>query len=157
MRDVVIGKAAEFPDPGRRVIDAAGIEIGVFRNNGRFTAFENVCPHMAGPVCQGKIIARVQEKLATDRTSLGFAFSADRSNIVCPWHGYEFDIATGEHQGSKNMRLRAVPIAVIDGDVVVTLPTGQRSRIARARLGDPTEHSADRPGGSTPAVAQRHP
>ena len=66
-RDVVIGKAAAFPDPGRRVVEVDGIEVGVFCLNGKFTAFENVCPHMGGPVCQGKIIARVEERSPTTR------------------------------------------------------------------------------------------
>ena len=75
MKDVVIGKAAAFPDPGRKVVEVDGTEVGVFCRNGKFTAFENVCPHMGGPVCQGKIIPRVQELVAGDKTSLGFTFS----------------------------------------------------------------------------------
>jgi nitrite reductase/ring-hydroxylating ferredoxin subunit len=106
MREVVIGKAAQFPDPGRRVIEVDGTEVGVFCVGGKFTAFENVCPHMGGPICQGKIIARVQELVAPDRTSLGLSFSKDQTNVACPWHGYEFDISTGRHQGNPRMRLR---------------------------------------------------
>jgi nitrite reductase/ring-hydroxylating ferredoxin subunit len=133
MSEVVIGRADAFPDPGRRVIEVDGIEVGVFCRNGRFTAYENVCPHMAGPVCQGKIIARVQELIAEDKTSSGFVFSKDQANIVCPWHGYEFDIGTGQSQGNPRMRLSAVKVTVIDGDLIVSLPGGMRNRIMRAR------------------------
>jgi nitrite reductase/ring-hydroxylating ferredoxin subunit len=133
MKHLVIGKAADFPDPGRRVVEVDGAEVGIFRVGGRFTAFENVCPHMGGPVCQGKIIARVEERIADDRTSLGLAFSKDRTNVACPWHGYEFDIMTGEHQGNPRMKLRAVTVEVVDGELVVHLPEGTRERISRAR------------------------
>jgi nitrite reductase/ring-hydroxylating ferredoxin subunit len=133
MRDVVIGKAAAFPNPGRRVVEIDGAEVGVFCQNGKFTAFENVCPHMGGPVCQGKIIARVQEVIADDKTSLGFAFSKDQTNVACPWHGYEFNISTGQHQGNPRMRLRPVRIGIVDGDLVITVPEGMRERITRAR------------------------
>ncbi len=133
MREVVIGKAAQFPDPGRRVIEVDGTEVGVFCVGGKFTAFENVCPHRGGPICQGKIIARVQELVAPDKTSLGLSFSKDQTNVACPWHGYEFDIATGQHQGNPRLRLRPVPIEVVDGDLVITLPVGTRDRIARSR------------------------
>ena len=133
MREVAIGKAAAFPNPGRKVIDVDGTAVGVFRLDNRFMAYENVCPHMGGPVCQGKIIARVEEKVATDKTSLGLSFSKDHTNVVCPWHGYEFDIATGQHQGNPRMRLRPVKIEVVDGDLVVTLPEGTRDRIVRSR------------------------
>jgi nitrite reductase/ring-hydroxylating ferredoxin subunit len=133
MKDVVIGKAASFPDSGRKVVEVDGTEVGVFRLNGKFTAYENVCPHMGGPVCQGKIIPRVQELIAQDKTSLGLAFSKDQTNVACPWHGYEFDIRTGLHQGSPRLRLRPVKIEIVDGDLVITLPHGTRDRIARAR------------------------
>jgi nitrite reductase/ring-hydroxylating ferredoxin subunit len=106
----------------------------VFCRDGKFTAYENVCPHMGGPVCRGKIIARVQELIADDKTSLGFAFSKDQTNIVCPWHGYEFDIGTGRHQGNQRLRLLPVKIEVAAGDLVVTLPAGARQRITRTRL-----------------------
>ena len=133
MRDVVIGKASPFPDPGRKVVELDGMEVGVFCVNGKFTAFENVCPHMGGPVCQGKIIPRVQETIAEDKTSLGLAFSKDQTSVACPWHGYEFDIQTGRHQGNPLLRLRPVKIEIVDGNLVVTVPEGMRERIARAR------------------------
>jgi nitrite reductase/ring-hydroxylating ferredoxin subunit len=133
MRERVIGKASSFPDSGRMVIDLEGTEVGVFCVNGKFIAFENVCPHMGGPVCQGKIIPRVREVIAEDKTSLGLAFSKNQTNIVCPWHGYEYDIQSGQHQGNPRLRLRPVQIEVVDGDLVVTMPEGMRERIARAR------------------------
>jgi nitrite reductase/ring-hydroxylating ferredoxin subunit len=133
MKEVAIGRADAFPDPGRKVIEVDGIAVGVFRLNGKFFAYENVCPHMGGPVCRGKIIARVEERIADDKTSLGLAFSKDQTNVVCPWHGYEFDIATGRHQGNPRVRLFPVKIAVVDGDLVISLPEGSRQRITRSR------------------------
>jgi nitrite reductase/ring-hydroxylating ferredoxin subunit len=133
MREVVIGKVSEFPDSGRQIVAVADAEVGVFCVGGRFTAFENVCPHLGGPVCQGKVIPRVQEVIAEDKTSLGLAFSKDQTNVACPWHGYEFDVQTGRHQGNSHMRLRAVKIEVVDGNLVVSVPGRTRERIARAR------------------------
>ena len=88
---------------------------------------------MGGPAGRGKIIARVEEPIAEDETSLGLAFAREKSNIVCPWHGYEFDIATGRHQGNPPLVLRPVKIAVVDDQLVLTLPEGTRERIARRR------------------------
>jgi nitrite reductase/ring-hydroxylating ferredoxin subunit len=42
-------------------------------------------------------------------------------NIVCPWHGYEFDLRTGRHPGNPSARLRRVEIRLRDGDVYVCL------------------------------------
>jgi len=42
--------------------------------------------------------------------------------VVCPWHGFEFDIRTGVHPGNSKARLRKMKVAVSDGDVIVTVP-----------------------------------
>jgi len=137
MREIAIGKVAAFPNPGRKVVEVDGVAVGVFRHNGAFVAYENVCPHMGGPVCQGKIIARVEERVREDKTSLGLSFSRTQSNIVCPWHGYEFDIASGQHQGNPRLRLRPVPVRVVGDELILSLPEGTRARIARARPAPP--------------------
>src|SRR4029453_11762477 len=141
MQTILIGKAAAFPNPGRKVVEVEGVSVGVFCRDGKFTAFENVCPHMGGPVCRGKIIARVQELIAADKTSLGLAFSKDQTNVACPWHGYELHIVTRQPQGNPPVGLRPLKIEVVDGDLVVTLPEGTRDRIARRRSQRPREAS----------------
>ena len=42
-------------------------------------------------------------------------------HIVCPWHGYEFDLATGCHPGDPAMRLTPVPVAVRNGHIYVSV------------------------------------
>ena len=61
---------------------------------------------MGGPACQGKMIAKVEEVIAEDRTSKGMTFSKSKMHVVCPWHGFEFDIRTGIHPGNPKARLR---------------------------------------------------
>ncbi|MFC7658695.1 Rieske (2Fe-2S) protein [Pseudonocardia benzenivorans] len=40
--------------------------------------------------------------------------------IVCPWHGYEFTLATGRSiVEPEKLRVRTYEVAVEDGDVVV--------------------------------------
>jgi len=129
MRRVNIGPATEFADPGRKVLALDRFEVAVFKLDGEFFAYLNHCPHMGGPACQGKMIAKVEEILAEDRTSKGMAFSKTRMHVVCPWHGYEFDIRTGVHPGNSQARLRKIPIAVSEGDVIIDVPDGE----ARAR------------------------
>jgi nitrite reductase (NADH) small subunit len=122
MREVNLGSISAFSDPGRKVVEIDGVEIGVFCVKGQFSAYGNICPHMGGPVCQGKILPRVEENIAADRKSLGFAFSKTQTNIVCPWHGYEFDIRTGRHQGNPRLRLRTLDVRISDGEVFVLVP-----------------------------------
>ncbi len=130
MRDVNIGPASEFSDPGRKIVGFGNFEIGVFKLDGEFYAYLNLCPHMGGPVCQGKMIAKVEEVIAEDRTSRGMAFSRTKMHIVCPWHGFEFDIRTGTHPGNPRARLRKIGVAVTDGDVVISVPEEREAAVA---------------------------
>jgi nitrite reductase/ring-hydroxylating ferredoxin subunit len=128
MRDVNVGSADSFGDPGRKLIESGGVEVGVFKLGGEFFAYENVCPHIGGPACQGKIIAKVEEVIAADRTSAGMEFSKTKINVVCPWHGYEFDIRTGRHHGNQRYRLKPIKVRVEGGDVVVSLPDEKKDQ-----------------------------
>ena len=95
--------------------------IAVFKLGGEFFAYLNHCPHMGGPACQGKLMPRTLEATAPDGRSLGLAFSPTDRHIVCPWHGYEFDVLTGHHPMNATMRLTPVPVWIADSEVWVTL------------------------------------
>ena len=118
----MVGELSEFAEGGYRVLRVDSFEFGVFRQGDRVVAYENYCPHDGGPVCQGKVIPRVEEELGPDQTSRGLRFS-DKRNIVCPWHGWEFDIESGRHCGDPKYRLRPVDVRVRDNRVYVSVPT----------------------------------
>jgi nitrite reductase/ring-hydroxylating ferredoxin subunit len=121
MAEIYVGKESEFGDRDRRIIAREGLEIGVFRIDDAFYAYENNCVHQGGPICQGKILGRVVEIIADDKTSRGLRFSDDDIHIVCPWHGYEYNLKTGRHPGDRNVRLKPYEVAVKDGDVYVVV------------------------------------
>ena len=122
MSEINIGTVASFDDPSRRVIEIAGMQVGVFRLDGEFYAYENKCPHLGGPACQGKILPRVLEDVTENKKSLGRVFARNQLNVICPWHGFEFDIRTGAHVAVPKYRLRPVAVRTEGGDVFITLP-----------------------------------
>jgi nitrite reductase/ring-hydroxylating ferredoxin subunit len=61
------------------------------------------------------------EAVSADGTSTGRVFVKDSMNVVCPWHGFEFDIRTGQHPMDKKVRLRRIPVRVVDDNVYVTI------------------------------------
>jgi nitrite reductase/ring-hydroxylating ferredoxin subunit len=115
------GRSQDIPEKGRLVVDLGEHTIGIFRVEGRLYAYENTCPHQGGPVCQGLIIPAVREVLTQERTAAGYAFDESDMRIVCPWHGYEFSIATGTHPGCADVRLRSFPVYEENGVVYVSL------------------------------------
>src|SRR5260370_9932017 len=111
MNEIMVGEFRDFTEGGYRVLRVDEFEFGIFRQGDRLLAYENHCPHDGGPVCQGKVIPRVEEELAPARTSRGLRFS-NRRNIVCPWHGWQFDIESARHCGDPTSPLRPFNLPV---------------------------------------------
>src|SRR4051794_25286333 len=120
MDGIVAALTEDVLEGGRVVVDVDGTEVGIFRLDGRLYAWENRCAHVGGPVCQGVLMNRVVERLDDERRSLGDDF-ADELHIVCPWHGYEYDVRTGEHPGDRAARLRPIAVQERDGEILVGL------------------------------------
>jgi nitrite reductase/ring-hydroxylating ferredoxin subunit len=121
LKHYLVCKLADLPPGSRRVVSCDGVEIGVFNVDGDIVAWYNSCSHMRGPVCQGRIYKRVLEPVADDGTTRMMTFCEEQTHIVCPWHGYEFDLRTGQHPGSSRQRLRKADFKIIDGDIYVVV------------------------------------
>lgn len=117
---IVAAMTEDVLEGGRVVVEMGGLEIGIFRLDGQLFAWENRCVHAGGPVCQGTLMNRVTERLDSERRSLGDDF-ADELHIVCPWHGYEYDIRTGEHPADSRLRLRRIEVEEREGEILVRL------------------------------------
>lgn len=110
-----------IPEQGRLVVDIGHRTVGIFRVGGKLFAYENTCPHMGGPVCQGLIIPAVRELVNEKQVSTGYAFDESEMRIVCPWHGYEFSIESGSHPAKPSIRLKRVAVEEEGGAVYVTI------------------------------------
>ena len=106
MGENFVGKVSEFKDGDRRIVFVGDHEIGVFCDGGQFHAYSNYCLHQGGPACEGLTIAKVEERLRPDKTSRGLFFSESEMHFVCPWHGYEYDMRTGECVSDRKLKLR---------------------------------------------------
>jgi len=105
-REVLVGQRREFEGGARKITTIGDREVGVLQHDGRFYAYENRCVHQGGPVCEGRILGRVELVLADDKTVLGECFSDAETHLICPWHGYEYDLETGECATDRRLRLR---------------------------------------------------
>lgn len=121
MPEVFVAKASELADGDRRIIQHGAHDIGVFRWDGEFYAYANMCLHQGGPACEGLIMHQVENVLAPDKTLIGQKFSDTQVNFVCPWHGYEYDIRTGECAADRRLRLKKYSIVRRGDEVYVTI------------------------------------
>lgn len=120
MTQVFVARDSELVEGERKVISVDGVDVGVFRVDGELYGWRNHCPHAGGPVCQGKLMQGVEERLDENRRSLGIHYKAGSQHVVCPWHGFEFDLKTGKHAGIDRFRLKSHAVEVRDGDIYVT-------------------------------------
>jgi nitrite reductase/ring-hydroxylating ferredoxin subunit len=112
-----VGRQEDFADGDKRLVIVGGVEVGIFRLDGEIFSWRNACPHQGGPVCQGQIFRRVLDRIDPGGEQRGRVYHERDVNIVCPWHGAEFDIRTGRHAGTGRLKLRAVPAQIREGEV----------------------------------------
>ena len=119
MAEVFVAKVGEIPDGERRIVSSGAHEIGVFHWQGQFYAYANMCLHQGGPACEGLTIAKVEERIMPDKTSRGLYFSEEELHFVCPWHGYEYDMKTGECVSDRKLKLRKFQVVQKGDDIYV--------------------------------------
>jgi nitrite reductase/ring-hydroxylating ferredoxin subunit len=121
MTEIAVAKLSDVPDGDYRIYALGALEAGIFRLGEKVIAYENVCQHAGGPVCQGRIFNQVEEVITPDKKGAGLRFG-ERRHIVCPWHGYEYALSTGCHPGDPSLRLDPIKVAVRDGRIFVSVP-----------------------------------
>jgi 3-phenylpropionate/trans-cinnamate dioxygenase ferredoxin subunit len=104
----VVASVAEIPPGERLLVTIAGRSIGVFNVNGTFYALRNSCPHQGGELCRGSLVG-----LATAGRPGEIHYTREGEILRCPWHGWEFDLATGRSVFDPNRtRVKSYPVEV---------------------------------------------
>jgi 3-phenylpropionate/trans-cinnamate dioxygenase ferredoxin subunit len=114
----VVARAGEIEPGGHKLVEVRGREIGLFNVGGEYFALSNRCPHEAGPLCQGKITGIVLSNGPGE-------YHVERPGefLRCPWHGWEFDIRTGQSWcDPKSVKVRSFQVKVEPGEQLVKGP-----------------------------------
>ena len=119
---VVVGRVEEIPPGQRKIVvpfrGRAG--IGVFNVNGTYYALRNLCPHKSGPLCTGFVSGRiVADGPPSSAGEAGLTYAHEGEIIRCPWHLWEFEIATGVCLVDPKVRVKTYPVIVKDGEIIV--------------------------------------
>ena len=110
----MVARAEEIPPGERKIVEIGGRSIGVFNIDGSYYALRNRCPHQGGPLCAGNVRRRLLSR-EPGRVEL-----ADGTPLlVCPWHGWQYDLATGESFAPGDLNARSYPVSVEPGDELV--------------------------------------
>jgi 3-phenylpropionate/trans-cinnamate dioxygenase ferredoxin subunit len=107
----VVGPVSAIPPGSQKVISVRGREIAVFNVHGEFFAFLNRCPHQGAKLCAGAVIGLVESSEPGT-----YRYSRRGEMLRCPWHGWEFDLRTGQSWCTPDkVKVRQYPTAVIKG------------------------------------------
>jgi nitrite reductase (NADH) small subunit len=76
-------KTTDCPPGEARELVSGDRIVALFHVDGAFHALDGICPHQGGPLGKGQLAGCI---------------------VTCPWHGWQFDVATGQHQASQSLR-----------------------------------------------------
>jgi nitrite reductase/ring-hydroxylating ferredoxin subunit len=92
-------------EPGQcRVVRADDRSLALFNLDGSFHALDNSCLHAGGPLGEGDLQGTM---------------------VLCPWHGWGFDVRTGEATHDPDQKVGCYEVKVEGSDVLVEVPGGE--------------------------------
>ena len=92
--DITVGQGA--------FVERDGVTLAVFNAGaGRFYACSALCPHEDGPLAEGWL---------------------EGASVVCPWHGFNFDLTTGACGVDDDLSVAVYATRVRGGLVEVDVP-----------------------------------
>lgn len=73
---IEVATLAEVPPGSMREVIAGDRVVALANVDGQIFALDGVCPHQGGPLGEGQLEGPI---------------------VTCPWHGWQFDVRTGQH------------------------------------------------------------
>lgn len=90
----------ELPDGAAKAVVVGCQEIALFNVKGKIYALRNFCPHRGAPLSEGFI---------------------EDHQVICSWHGWQFDLSTGGLVRNPRIRVETYPVRVVEGEIQVQL------------------------------------
>src|ERR671932_385095 len=97
---VPVARVEDVPPGTVAAVRAGDEELALANVDGRFFATQGHCIHLQGPLGEGELEGCV---------------------LTCPWHGWQYDVRTGENEFDRAIVLRTYDVQVSDGDVRVAV------------------------------------
>lgn len=83
------------------VVDAGGRSLALFNVAGTYYAIDNACAHRGGPLGEGDLDGRI---------------------VICPWHGWRWDVTTGANANNPAVKMACFPVSLENDEIYVDLP-----------------------------------
>ena len=100
MEFIAVANVSDIPVGRVRGYTIADRKIAVYHTARGFFASDNVCPHRGGPLAEGDLIGE---------------------EIICPWHLWGFEVATGLCTGNASISVLTHEVKVEGERIMIRL------------------------------------
>lgn len=97
---VRVANASDLKPGENKVVNINGTEVALFNVDGQFFATSNTCLHRGGPLGEGML---------------------DGDVVTCPWHGWRYNVKTGENAMMPTAKVASYQVKVEGNDVLVEI------------------------------------
>lgn len=97
-------KLADVPEGTTAEVVVGDAILALIHAGGEVHALDGMCAHQGGPLGKGRVESR-----------------PDGCTLTCPWHGWQYDPATGRQLLSEHIRQRRYPVRIAGDTIQVRL------------------------------------
>lgn len=98
---ITVAKIGQIPPGTCKSVEVRGVLIALCNVEGRVYALDNTCPHAGGPIGEGTLAGEL---------------------ITCPWHGWRFNVRTGERPENPDFKLARCQVRIEGEEIQVAIP-----------------------------------
>ena len=95
-----VAKVSELTKGTGKAVEVDGKTVALFNCDGKFYAMDNACQHHGGPLAEGMIAG---------------------TSVTCPWHGWEYDIPSGQCAMDPSVKNQKFEIKVEGDDILIAV------------------------------------
>ncbi len=118
MASIELGDLERFVDGVAEPIELSGRALVVVRRGNAVHVLRDRCPHQGARLSDGHVTGYVP----SCRPGADISIERPGEIIVCPWHGWEFDVRTGLSLcDPQHTRVRSYATRVENGRVLVEI------------------------------------
>lgn len=101
MAAVRLMELSGLPSGSSAEVVAEGRIFAVYNVDGRIHVLDGICPHAGGPLGKGHLQGSI---------------------VTCPWHGWQFDVSSGQHCLNARICQTHYDTSILDGWITAEVP-----------------------------------
>ena len=93
-----VAKTKDIEEGKAQIVELNNRQMALFKLQGAFCAIQNNCPHRGGPLGEGEV---------------------ENGQVTCPWHGWTFDLKSGECISVPGVIQKTFPVKTEGDDILI--------------------------------------